>query len=83
MDSITQHQQDELAASIGISSQARRARHGSYLGMPSSRERLAELLGRTPTRNEASQYRRLRVALGSDPTLEELLAYCQRRHSAP
>lgn len=45
---------------------------GPYKGQPSSRERLAELIGRSPTEAERYWFARLRRQLGgTDPTREE------------
>ena len=51
------------------------ALEGKYQGQPSSRERLAELLGRTPTVTERNVFKKLRSKLGSDPTIEEFSGY--------
>ena len=58
---------------------SRIAIEGAYLGQPSSKERLAELLGRTPTPTETRAFRFMRSELGVDPTAEEFREFRKRK----
>ena len=51
------------------------AEDGQFLGQPSIREKLAEMLDRLPTDQDIRRFRLMRSRLGADPTRAEFDSY--------